>query len=276
MRPAQKTCKLVAPDWAALDTVWRNDLPFVLWPVGNQPLLAHWMDEAVRRDVELVELYVADRPAEVRAWIEDGAYWSRRVRLIPIRNEAQAPEDAERIDHFPGLKAPAIPNSATELPGYWFELQKQWLAQRSPETTTLDDQHPSGGWVGPRVEIHRTARLTAPFWIGARAHIGPGCEIGPNAIVAEGTILDGNVQVEQACVLPRTYLGRNTRLFHAAASGSVLLDFRRGCRADIAEPFIMGSVMDRSLKPGVFGRILALLCRLLFAPFVWLLLPRWR
>jgi hypothetical protein len=266
----QKTWKLLAPDWAALDTVWHHDLPFVLWPVGNQPLLAHWMDEAVRSGVDVIELYVADRPAEVRAWIKEGAYWSRRVLLIPIGAEEQAPDDAVRTDHLPGVSAPRLPVTPAALPGYWFELQKQWLAQRSLEAVTVDHLHPSGGWIGPRAKIHPSARLTAPFWIGARARIGRGCEIGPNALIAEGAVLDRNVKVEQACVLPRSYLGRNTQLLHSAAAGSVLLDFRRGCRAEIAEPFIMGPVIDRTLQPGVFSRALGLLCWLLFSPFVFL------
>jgi hypothetical protein len=261
-----KTWRLVAPDWAELDTVWRNATPFVLWPVGNQPLLAHWMDEAVRRGVDVIELYVADRPAEVRGWLEEAAYWSRRVRVIPIGAEPQAPEDAERADHLPGLKAPPIPNTAAALPAYWFELQKQWLGQRSLEAVTVDQLHPKGGWVGPQASIHPSARLTAPFWIGSRARIGPGCEIGPNALIAEGAILHRNVAVEQACVLPRTYLGRNTRLFHCAAAGSVLLDFRRACRADIEDAFIMSPVIERSLRPRPFARAVALFCWLLLFP----------
>jgi len=263
-----KTWQLLAPDWAALDTVWHHDSPFVLWPVGNQPLLAHWMDEAVRRGVQLVELYVADRPAEIRAWIENGAYWSRRVQLIPIGTERQAPSGVERIDHLPGLPPPPIPEVERDLPRFWFDLQKQWLAERCAETVTIDRQLPSGGWVGPGVRIHPSVHLTAPFWIGARVRIGPGCEIGPNALIAEGAVLDDSVQVEDACVLPRTYLGRNTRLFQSAAAEDVLLDFRRGCRVVIEEAFIMGPVAACSFGPGIFGRVLALCCYLVLAPFL--------
>ena len=76
--------RLAAPDWAGLDSIWRNPDPFILWYVGNQTLLCHWMDEAVRNGVEEVEVYVADRPAEVRAWLDEGTFWSRRIKVIPI------------------------------------------------------------------------------------------------------------------------------------------------------------------------------------------------
>src|SRR5438094_7559629 len=95
---SEKIWKLVAPDYGALDTVWKNPKPFVLWPVGPQPLLAHWMDEAVRLGVERVEIYVADRPAEVRGWLEGGAYWSRVATVMPIAKELDAPVDALRVD----------------------------------------------------------------------------------------------------------------------------------------------------------------------------------
>jgi hypothetical protein len=262
---AQTTWKLVAPDWAELDTIWQNDLPFVLWPIGNQPLLAHWMDEAVRRGVDLVELYVADRPAEVRAWLDEGAYWSRRVLLIPISDETQAPADAQRTDHLPGISAPPSPSTLSALPTYWFALQEQWLAQRSAETVAVERLHPSGGWVGAHARIHPSARLTPPFWIGRRVRIGPNCEIGPNALIAEGAILDRNVSVAQASVQAHTYLGCNTRLCHSAADGNVLLDFRRSCRVEISERFIMGPVSDDP-QPGFFSRLLALLCWLILSP----------
>jgi hypothetical protein len=263
---ALKTWKLLAPDWAALDAIWRNHLPFILWPVGNQPLLAHWMDEAVRRGVDIVELYVADRPAEIRAWLGDGAYWSRQLRVIPISAESEAPKDATRADHLPGLEVLHLPDTATTLPAYWFDLQKQWLARRSKEDVTIDHLDPSGGWIGPQAKIHPSVKLTAPFWIGGRARIGRGCEIGPNALIGEGAILDGNVQVEEACVLPRTYLGRNTRLFGSAAAGNMLLDFHRACSAEIGEPFIMGAVIERSLRPRTFARVVAMLGWLLLSP----------
>ena len=266
----QNTWKLLAPDWASLDTVWHNAAPFVLWPVGNQPLLAHWMDEAVRRGVDIVELYVADRPAEVRAWIENGAYWSRRVRVIPIGAEQQAPSDSERIDHLPGLDPPSLPKFPEELPRHWFNLQKQWLATRSIGLATIERLHPSGGWVGPQARIHPSVRLSAPFWIGARARIGAACQIGPNALIAEGAILDDGAHVREACVLPQTYLGQNTSLIQSAAVGNLLLDFRRGCRVEIEEPFIMGPVIDIARGPRLPTRLLALCCWALLAPFTWL------
>ena len=77
------TLVLAAPDWHALDTLARRADPPVLWPVGTQSLAAHWLDHAVRLGCKEVVLYCPDRPADVRAALEGGAYWSVKLDLRP-------------------------------------------------------------------------------------------------------------------------------------------------------------------------------------------------
>ena len=266
--PAPKnTLRLVAPDFAALDTIWRNPLPFVLWPVGGQPLLAHWMDDAVRRGFEEVEIYVADRPAAVRLAMEGGVYWSRPVRVIPIAAEADAPEDAERADRFPNVECPTLSGGPRGLLERWFELQKAWLTSRTEADVAIDEHHASGGWIGPHARIHPEAVLTAPFWIGPDAKIGAGCRVGPNAFIGENAILGNNVEVENACVMSRTCLGHNTRVSRALADGSALVDWARGCRVNIKESFIMRPVVIQAHGPRFLQRTAAFLSYFMLAPF---------
>jgi hypothetical protein len=263
----RKILKLVAPDFAALDTIWRNPLPFVLWPIGPQPLLAHWMDDAVRRGFDEVEVYVADRPTAVRLALEGGVYWSRPVRVIPISHESEAPADAERVDHFPKVESPSFSGDARELLEHWFELQKAWLSSRDEEGVAIDEQHASGGWIGPHTHVHPSAVLRAPFWIGPSVKIGEGCHVGPNAIICENAIVGDNVEVEDACILPNTCLGHNTRLSRALGDGSAIVDWARGCRVDIQERFIMRPVVSRFLGPSLLQRGAAMLSYWLLAPF---------
>ena len=269
------TLQLVAPDWHALDTIWKNPKPFVLWPVGHQALIAHWMDEAVRLGVATVELYVPDRPAEVRALLEGGAYWSRRLHVIPIASEADAPAGAERITGLPGDEDAPLPLDGQQLLRHWASLQQIWLARRDSAAVSLDTRHESGGWIGPQAKIHPSAKLNAPFWIGANATIGEGCEIGPDALIGNNAVLDENVTVRKACVLDRTYLGRNTELVNAAATGGTLLDLDRGCRVDIAERFILSPVEGGARGPSVMQRVIAGILFLLLAPLAMLWCRSW-
>jgi hypothetical protein len=263
----KKILKMVAPDFAGLDTIWHNPLPFVLWPVGPQPLLAYWMDDAVRLGFDEVEVYVADRPVAVRLALEGGVYWSRPVRVIPIANEADAPADAIRADHFPNDGIGSFNGDPRGLLEHWFGLQKAWLASRKGEQAALDDLHPSGGWIGHHTTMHPTVEFHAPFWIGPNVRIGERCKVGPNAIICENSILGENIEVEDACILPNTCLGQNTRFSRVLADGGSLVDWARGCRVDIKESFIMRPVVTRVGGPGIFMRAAAFLSYWLLAPF---------
>ena len=274
MSATERTWKLMAPDWSLLDTIWRHPLPFVLWPGGSQPLLAHWMDEAVRQGIEQVEIFVADRPAEVRQWLEGGAYWSRTVKVTPVAQEADVPgqETVRRVDHLPG--DPPLAAGPTDAPArlpHWFEMQKHWLKHRLDEMPSVDARHSSGGWTGPGAIVAPSAELVPPFWIGADARVGAGCRIGPNAFVGRHAIIDTNVEVEEAYVAADTYVGKFTRIARAVASGKVLVDIARGVRVELEEQFILSSVQARKSRPGLEERLAALLCSVLLAPMASLL-----
>jgi hypothetical protein len=259
--------RLVAPDFAALDTIWRNPLPFVLWPIGPQPLLAHWMDEAVRRGIEEVEVYVADRPAAVRLALEGGVYWSRPVRVIPIRSEAEAPRDAERVDHLPGSPGPQFEGDARALLEHWFSLEKQWLAGREAGGVAIDDLHESGGWLGPHARVHPGVELRAPFWIGANAKIGEGCRIGPNAFIGENSIVGNGVEIEEASLMANTCMGHHTRLHRALGDGTAVVEWARGSRVEIGERFILRPVVKYARGPNLLQRAMAFLGYGVLAPF---------
>jgi len=263
-----KSLPLLAPDFAALDTIWRNALPFVLWPVGAQSLLAHWLDEAVRLGVDEVQIHTADRPSEIRHFLEAGNYWSKKISVLPLKDDAAAPSDAIRMDRLPAQPQPAQPcDSPNALLANWLEMQCFWLANRSAETVSIDvEQYPPGGWVGPQARIHPKAKLTPPFWIGARAQIGASCEIGPDALIGAGSILDCDVQVNEAVVLADTYLGQNTRLHQAVAQGGVLIDIKRACRVDIRESFILAPVSTHRQSASLFEKLAALGAWLALAP----------
>jgi len=260
------TLELLAPDYGKFDTIWRHPLPFVLWPVGSKSLLAHWMDEAVRRNVSKVVIYAPDRPAEIRRHLEGGNYWSKTVEIVPISEERASAPKAIRLDGLPG-SPPKVPiDSAESLLRRWFDFQAQWLEARHSQEVTIDMEKVPQGWLGPGAIVHPNAELRPPYWIGARTIIGAKCRIGPMAIIHPGCLLDTRVEVERAVILPDTYLGRNTRLHEAAAQGRVLIDIKRACRVEIPESFILGSRHLAENKPSFFARLSALVCWLTLAP----------
>ena len=232
---------LLAPDWEELDSVWCNSLPFVLWPVGYQPLLGHWMDAAVRAGVERVTIYVADRPNEVKTWLKNVAFWSLEVTVVTVGNDFEMPRGFAALTGLPedaALESP--PSSGIELLHHWFALQKHWLAGRLEDVPVLDIFH-QGGWLGPGADIHPTAELVPPFWIGNGAKVGPCCRVGPNGFVGRNAVLDSDVCVEDAWVDADTYVGRHLSLIGGFVSGNLLLDMRRGVRLELKESWLICS-----------------------------------
>lgn len=246
---------LVAPDFAALDRIARRSAPAVLWPVGGQSLAAHWLDHAVRLGCRHVVLHVLDRPAEVRAALGDGGYWSLAIEV----STQPPPADAIRMDRLPGEPARAAPTTPAELVTWWWDLNRSWLERRNAAAISIDERRADGGWVGPGVRIDPSAQTIAPYWIGAGTEVGPGCRIGPGAMIGPGCVLEQDVRIENSLVLPRTFLGRHLDVVARMVDGPVVLDRVSGTRVEIADTFVASSLAAASDRVAWSERLVAAL-----------------
>lgn len=258
------TLHLFLPDFSALDLLWKSDLPFALWPVGGQPLIHHWMDYAVRQNYARVEIRTADRPAEIRARLEGGAYWSRPVTVIPVREGGTA-DAGERLAAGLPDQPVALPASPADLLRLWWQLNLDWLRRFEARAPRLEVEPMAGCYIGPRCRIHPSAVLRGPLWLGSQVEIGPRCQIGPLAVIGSRSIIDADAEISEAVVLKGSYAGAFIGLKRKIADGGILLDVDRGVRVDIAESFILSRPQDADPPPGVFSRALALVCWLALA-----------
>ena len=68
--------------------------------------------------------------------------------------------------------------------------------------------------------IHPSVKISGPAYIGLQARVEAGAELGPNAILCDGAVVDEGSIVVNSVVLPDTYLGPQLSLSSAiAASG---------------------------------------------------------
>jgi hypothetical protein len=252
------TLVLDAPDWAALSLTSGLEMPPLLWPVGNQSLAAHWMDHAVRLGCKSIVLHCPDRPAQVRAALEGGAYWSLAIDLRPFA--APAGVACERMNRLPSQASPTTePSTTAALLSWWSDLNQVWLRDRDTSAVTMDVNHGPGAWQGPRCVVAPDAQLTPPYWIGAGTIIGPGSRIGPEALVGPGCVVSSNVIIEQAIVLEQSFVGSNLELKRKALCGPRLIDLERGVAVELTDRFI-AAAMKRGDSPAPIGdRLLALL-----------------
>jgi hypothetical protein len=261
--------RLLIPDWGHLDELWKNPDPFCLWPVGNQPFIAHWMDRAVVENIENVEIYVADRPSAVRDYLNGGAYWSRNVSVFPIRSDEKAPSDAVPVIGLPREnKVHSELENPSDLFQHWLHLNKSWVQKIKEYELRIETPIGNGGWVGPQTRISPSAKLVPPFWIQGKCDVGSNTVIGPNTCIGENTIIDDNAIVRDSIVLPGTMVGRNTQLDQVAADGGLLIDVKRGCRINILDAFILSDLGNRIRKAPLAERLFAILLFTLAAPIV--------
>jgi len=250
-----ETLILAAPDFGAMDQLARRPDPAVLWPVGGQSFAAHWLDHAVRLGCKRVVLHAVDRPAEVRSALGDGAYWSITLEI----SSQPPPTEAVPMFGLPTEAESAPPATAAELLAWWFALNRRWLERRDAGAVSIDHAREAGGWVGPHAQIHPTARLVAPYWIGAGTTIGPGCQIGPHALIGADCVLEEDVRVDDSLILPRTFLGAHLDVSAKVIAGSTLLDRVTGTRVELRDSFVASSLAPAAHRVAWTDRILAAL-----------------
>jgi hypothetical protein len=249
--------KLVAPDYAELDSLWRNRLPFVLWPVCGKPLLTYWLDEAVRLQVESVEIVALDRPHLIRAWLDHRDMWSRS---IVVKSQVYADGvPGHLMDTLPGCAVTATPRDGAALLLHWLDLQKQALALRDQGLIHLDAEVQPGVWIGPGAQVPSSAQLTAPCWIGSYVRIGENCRLGPEAYIGHSSFLDTDVEVREAAVCSDTYVGSHTSLCRMVVQGGLLLDVAKGVAVEVAESFVLSDLRPTQRRSRWGVRALAFL-----------------
>lgn len=254
---------LIAPDWSQLDTIWKNPLPFALWPVCGKPILSYWLDLALHENPDIVVIHAADRPHLIRAWLDQGNYWSKKFELS---TGGDVPADGRLMDTLPGSGISGPVENGAALLERWFALHDAATTLRHAASLPIDREITPGVWAAPGSVIHPTAKLTAPCWIGPKVLVGPGCNVGPRAYLGGQSILEEDVEVTEAVVCDETFVGRHTRLYRSAAQGGLLLDWGRGVAVRIQEDFILADLSRHPARPAFMERLAAFALRLIFRP----------
>ena len=228
---------------------WVNDTPFLLWEVGMKTVLDHWADTLYARNDRMI-LWLEEIDSRVLNFANETYPLCRNVTIrigVPEHGiECCTFLDAQgNIVFRPGV---ALSNylPAQAAPTTWFNLVRRWLENLSVSssiTPELEEEIRPGVFVGHHCRIAPDARLHAPCWIGSGATIGA-AEIGPYAVVGEGSVVARRTSVVESYVLRDTYVGEHLTLAGVAAGNDQLLDHRSGIIAPINDRAIL-----RALAP---------------------------
>jgi hypothetical protein len=99
-----------------------------------------------------------------------------------------------------------------------------------------------GVWVGEDARIHRTARVLAPAFVGARAKLRAASVVTRCSVVEHHAEVDCGTVLEDTTVLPYTYVGTGLDASHAVAGFGRLVHLRRDTVVEISDARLLGTV----------------------------------
>ncbi|MEI7953742.1 MAG: hypothetical protein WCJ66_01115, partial [Verrucomicrobiota bacterium] len=136
-------------------------------------------------------------------------------------------------------------------------MEQAWLERMAagPDQALLS--------IGFSCKIHPQAKLVAPYFIGDEVFVGPGCEIGPYAVIGNGSVLTGANRVVYSHLSPRSFLGPVTALEHCLLDSGVLFSLKHLTRLDHIEPHLLSSLAKPTSYVPLRERLHALLLFLL-------------
>jgi NDP-sugar pyrophosphorylase family protein len=99
-----------------------------------------------------------------------------------------------------------------------------------------------GVWVGEGARIHRTARVLAPAFVGARSKVRAASVVTRGSVLEHHSEVDCGTVVENSTMLPYAYLGAGLDLTHSVLIGENLHNIPRAITVEIRDARLIGSV----------------------------------
>ena len=98
-----------------------------------------------------------------------------------------------------------------------------------------------GVWVAPSARLHPRARVVDPAYIGAHTRLRSGVIITRYTSIEHHCEVDRGSVVENATILPHTYLGSSLDIAHSIVNRNAMVDVRRAVEVEIDDRSLIGS-----------------------------------
>lgn len=144
-------------------------------------------------------------------------------------------------DLFPRLLRNFEPVFGCRLPGYWCDVGNliQYRnahfdaligkAQIDIEATEVEP----GVWIGDDTEVHHTAELAGPLFLGAGAELRKNAELRPFAVVGGNSLVDEAASVARSIVGSRAFIGKGTRITDCVIGDGYRVQDRRSIKNQV-------------------------------------------
>jgi lipopolysaccharide/colanic/teichoic acid biosynthesis glycosyltransferase len=223
---------------------------------GSLPVLFFWNDES--------------DSAPRRRWSGWALLGPEHVAAFPSDADADGMEaclTASMSDQRSWMEVPR-PLSVTS----WGEIlaaHQRVLAKSVPGLLLGGREVDPGIWLSRNVQLHPTAQLIAPVFIGENCSIGAGVTLGPDAVIGKGCILDSHSRISNSVIFPGTYAGEGLEVTDVILDKNLLINVRHGSAIDIDLNGPIRALHRSQLRRwvvGLIGQSTALVVLLLTAP----------
>jgi hypothetical protein len=118
------------------------------------------------------------------------------------------------------------------------QSQSAILSGVFPLTHAFAQEKEPGIWIGRHANVHPTARLIPPVYVGTSAHIERNAVVGPNAVISKRDIVGESTIVENAMVGYHTAVGPHLRLNDGVLLGDMLHSTRNATYLRICDSIL--------------------------------------
>lgn len=201
--------------------------------------------------------------------------------VIPCTSLANIPRETAYFDFPDHLKShlphfDAHPFLSTRSYKELLDSNIKMISQNTKEhlmPTTAHKVEP-GIWISRSVQIHPTAKIQAPIFIGENTQIRENVEIGPHAVIEKNCIIDKGSAVKSSLICKRSYVGESVHLDNCIVYRNILINMDIDTHVEINDDFILSGIAPFTFHQTIayaFARIAALFLMVLLSPFIFLL-----
>jgi len=230
-----ETLHVILPDYTAFERELGLRTPFPRWNFVDGPLLPSWLDLAHESDIDRVIFEIpeglavspADFPLPDRWRVR--VEWAVRSRLLP---------DGISVVRYESLYGEPSPGGFRDA---WEMVDGHYLAAMNRLGYLWECRVAEfpGTPIGSRTRVHPSARLNAPYWIGADCVIGAGAVVGPSTVIGDACVVGAGARLEATSVGPGLVIGEGTNFPGYHLQDGVALNRRRRLSSLDLDPVLL-------------------------------------
>lgn len=103
-------------------------------------------------------------------------------------------------------------------------------------------EHSTSIWKGRNSRVKSGVKLIPPIWIGENCLIQADCTIGPNATIADGSIISQGTEIADSLIEKDTFIGSQLTVKDSIVKKNMLVGVGKNTELLVDDKFILGSV----------------------------------